>query len=87
MDREPTIQIPHGDLKNGDLCWREGHLFEVRDLSFNAERKGAEITGRVIVRFTGICVDPTDDIYNTSYNGGRYGAHADYPATIVVRKA
>lgn len=84
----PSKVITHGDLRNGDLNWRQGYLFRVENLRRISAVDRPDLTEDVI-RFNGIVVGGGadghgDTLIGTGYDGGVYGAYASVPATIEV---
>ncbi len=83
-----TKQITHGELKNGDLNWRQGYLFRVRNLRRISAVGRPDLTEDVI-RFEGGIVGGGvnghgGDLIGTAYDGGVYGGYASVPTTIEV---
>lgn len=81
------MTIQHGDLRDGDLNWREGILFRVSELTrYPADGEHVNDPAWDTIRFSGIIVDRTHALAGTGYDGGRYGAYAWVNASIEPRK-
>jgi hypothetical protein len=67
------------EIVDGDLVYEQGHLMKAKNIEHYIDN------GRIVARFEGYCVNKDDDIYNTGYNGGRYGGN-DLALYAVVEK-
>lgn len=94
-----NMMITYGEIKNGMVVSVVGHAMRVSDVTHTptpacshtgatwhrAETcQGCQNIGRIVVRFTGRVVDPTDSVRGTTYDGGRYGGWADVPVYQIV---
>jgi len=70
----------YGELQNGDRVYIQGHLFQVASI---VRGKVENVPPVEVVRFIGF-LDESDPLYNTSYNGGIYGAINELQCTVAV---
>lgn len=75
-----TRETTYGELKEGDRIWLQGHEFKVTDLTKTEE------DGKTSIRFKGVCTShaSNDNIRNTMYNGGSYGAWSGITCAVTA---